>query len=427
MADTAGIAARPQLVAGDFHALPFEADSFDLIYISSAIHHTWKYETVISELQRVLAPGGLLLLLNEPCHRECCFYAFRTNRPANFTKLESALNDLGVIRTFAEPYLGSRPETLFGMIENQTIPLRLLLDLLNSNTKIIRLVLTPEHCMGDLEKFWLDSRQKGPENLSNAIESTLVERRATAMQYFDDVAEGMQFHLPSPEQLGPFAKRIAKSLCSLPPVSDQETFRTALSEIFGAAVQIVAEKPNGQLHRPNHILKGGFEKKGDIIYAFNDRIRRILLHDCSLLPDIQAADQNEIANFFPADCWQFSAHGAEQGKPIVTLILKSQPGRFNIPPCTQKLLFVLRYHCAVPEGRHVRIRIQHLDRQLYLQRIWQSESLLWVTLLPSTNSIIVLDLLREVIAPNGECELNAEGLAIAFAAAFPVELKYLTS
>jgi hypothetical protein len=174
-------------------------------------------------------------------------------------------------------------------------------------------------------------------------------------------------------------------------------------------------------------LKGGFEKKGDIIYAFNDRIRRILLHDCSLLPDIQAADQNEIANFFPADCWQFSAHGAEQGKPIVTLILKSQPGRFNIPPCTQKLLFVLRYHCAVPEGRHVRIRIQHLDRQLYLQRIWQSESLLWVTLLPSTNSIIVLDLLREVIAPNGECELNAEGLAIAFAAAFPVELKYLTS
>lgn len=63
--------------------------------------------------------------------------------------------------------------------------------------------------MGDLEKFWLDSRQKGPENLSNAIESTLVERRATAMQYFDDVAEGMQFHLPSPEQLGPFAKRIA--------------------------------------------------------------------------------------------------------------------------------------------------------------------------------------------------------------------------
>jgi hypothetical protein len=408
-------------VAGDFHALPFEADSFDLIYISSAIHHTWKYEIVISELQRVLAPGGLLLLLNEPCHRECCFYAFRTNRPANFTKFERALNDLGVIRTFAEPYPGSRPETLFGMIENQMIPLRRLLDLLNSNTKITKLVLTPGDCMGELEKLWLESRHKGPENLSNIIESTLTERRARAMQYFDDVAEGMQFHLPSLEQLGPFAKQIAQSVCSLPPVSDQETFRTALSEIFGAAVQIVAEKPNGQLHRPNHILKGGFEKKGDIIYAFNDRIRRILLHDCSLLPDIQAADQNEIANFFPADCWHFSAQGAEQGRPIVTLMLKSQPGRFNIPPCRQKLLIVLRYHCAVPEGRHVRIRIEHLDRQLYRNEIWQSESLLWVAILPSANDVTGLDLFREVTGPNGEYESNSQGLAIAFVGAFPVD------
>jgi hypothetical protein len=48
-------------------------------------------------------------------------------QPANFTKFERALNDLGVIRTFAEPYPGSRPETLFGMIENQMIPLRRLL------------------------------------------------------------------------------------------------------------------------------------------------------------------------------------------------------------------------------------------------------------------------------------------------------------
>ena len=421
MADTAGISARPQLVAGDFHALPFEADSFDLIHISSAIHHTWKYEIVISELQRVLAPGGLLLLLNEPCHRECCFYAFRTNRPANLTKFERALNDLGVIRTFAEPYPGSRPETLFGMIENQMIPLRRLLDLLNSKTKITKLVLTPGDCMGELEKFWLDSRHKGPENLSNIIESTLAERRATAMQYFDDVAEGMQFHLPSPEQLRPFAQQIAQSLCNLPSVSDQERFRTALSEIFGAAVQIIVEKPNGQAHRRNPALQDGFEKKGGIVYAFNDRIRRILLHDCSLLPDIQAADENEIANFFPADCWKFSAQGAEQGRPIVTLMLKSQPGRFNIPPCQQKLLIVLRYHCAVPEGGHVRIRIQHRDRQLYLERIWQSESLLWVAILPSANDVTGLDLFREVTGPNGEYESNSQGLAIAFVGAFPVD------
>ena len=322
MAETAGIPVRPELVAGDFHDLPFEAGSFDLVYISSAIHHTWKYDVVISELQRVLAPAGLLLLLNEPCHRECCFYAFRTNRPANFTKFERVLNDLGVIRTFAEPYPGSRPETLFGMIENQMIPLRRLLDLLNSNTKIIKLVLTPEDCMGELENFWLDSRHKGPENLSNIIESTLAERRATALQYFDDVAEGMRFHLPSREQLRPFAQQIAQSLCSLPPVSDQETFRIALSEIFGAAVQIIVEKPNGPARRRSPALRGGLETKCGIVYAFNDRIRRILLHECSLLPDVQTSDKKEIMNFFPADCWQFSVEEVKQGESYCHLNVK---------------------------------------------------------------------------------------------------------
>lgn len=421
MADTAGIRARPQLVAGDFHALPFEADSFDVVYIASAIHHTWKYEVVISELQRVLAPGGLLMLLNEPCHRLCCFYGFRTSRPASFSKFESVLNDLDIIRTFAEPYLGSRPETLFGMIENQTIPLRRLLDLLNSDTKVIKLKLTPEDCMGDLEKFWLDNRSKGPDFLSDIIESTLRERRADAMKHFDKVAEGMQLYLPSPGQLQPFAKRVAQALCSLPPDSDQEGFRTALSEIFGAAVQIIAEKPNRQFDRPNQTLKGGFEKKDDVIYAFDDRIRRILLCDRSLLPDLQVATESEIATFFPTDHWQYTARNAEEGRPITTLGLNSQSARIKIPGCGHKLLLVLRYYCVVPEQCDVRIRIQHLDRQLYLERIWQSESLLCVALLPATNDIIVLDLFREVSAANGKPELTSGGLALAFIGAFQIE------
>jgi hypothetical protein len=241
------------------------------------------------------------------------------------------------------------------------------------------------------------------------------------MKHFDDVAKGMHFHLPSLDKLQPFAKRVAQALCSLPPASDQEAFRTALSEIFGAAVQIVAEKSNGQLHRPKHTLKGGFEKEDGIIYAFDDGIRRILLHEGSLLPDIQVANEGEIANFFPADRWQYTARVAEEGRSIITLALKSQPGRIKIPGCGHKLLLVLRYYCMVPAHRNVRVQIQHLDQQLYLQQIWQSESLLCIALLPSTNDVIVLDLLREVIAPNGEGELNSEGLEVAFIGAFQIE------
>jgi SAM-dependent methyltransferase len=401
--------------------LPFENGSFDLIYISSALHHTWDFAKVISELQRVLAPGGLLLLFNEPCHRQCCFYAFRTNRPSKFTQFESALDRLGVIRTFAEPNLGSRPETLFGMIENQMIPLRRLLDLLNSDTNIVQLVLTPEHYMGDLETCWLNSRDKGPGELSNIIESTLASRRAEAMQYFDNVAKAMEFHLPSPDQLHPFATRIARALCDLPPVASQEPFRIALSEIFGAAVQIVAEKPNHGSRRPTHTLKNGFEKRGGITYAFDEHIRRILLDDCSLLPDIQVAGETEITKFFPAECWRYGVRRFEDGHRMVDLGLRSQPGRFRIPACRHELLFVLRYHSMVPEHSRVRIRIRHRDQDLYLQEIWQSGTFLCVTLLQPANEVTVLEFIREIITPSGQCELKSGGVEVVFAGAFEIE------
>lgn len=421
MAKADGIAAQPRLVAGDFHVLPFEANSFDVVYICSAIHHTWKYDVVISELQRVLAPGGLLLVLNEPCHRQCCFYGFRTNRPTGFTKFESILNDLGILRTFAEPYLGSRPETLFGMIENQAMPLQHLLELFNSTTRIVDLVLTPETCLGELERSWIENRHLDSESLANIIERDLVERRVEALQHFDEMAKGMQFNLPELSQLQPLAQEVARALCKLPPESDGRQFRIGLSEIFGAAVQLVAEKPAGQVHRPEKDLREAFEEKDGIIYAFDSRIRRLLLHDSSVVPDIQIASEKEIAQFFPPDCWQYCARIADEGSRIVTLALVAQSGRIIIPGGQRPLLIVLRYSCVVPEHRHVRIRIRQLERELYLQKLWQFESLLWVAVLPSTSDPTVLDVVREVVAPNGESELNSEGFEVAFAGAFQIE------
>jgi hypothetical protein len=59
-------------------------------------------------------------------------------------------------------------------------------------------------------------------------------------------------------------------------------------------------------------LNDRFETKDDVIYTFDDRIRKILLHDSSLLPDIQVASEGEIADFFPADYWQYTARDASQ-------------------------------------------------------------------------------------------------------------------
>ena len=68
----------------------------------------------------------------------------------------------------------------------------------------------------------------------------------------------------------------------------------------------------------------------------------------------------------------------------------------------------------------MRIRIEHLGRQLYLERIWRSESLLWMAILPPANDVTEIDLFREVAGPNGQYESNPKGLAIAYVSAFPL-------
>lgn len=55
------IPCEPLVIAGDFHALPFPAESFRLIF-SNAFDHCLFPGIFASEAQRVLEPGGLALL-----------------------------------------------------------------------------------------------------------------------------------------------------------------------------------------------------------------------------------------------------------------------------------------------------------------------------------------------------------------------------
>lgn len=65
--------ARPRLAAaggagvrGDAAALPFAAAGFDLVAVNSFLHHVYDPAAVLAEVDRVLRPGGYVVLAHEP-------------------------------------------------------------------------------------------------------------------------------------------------------------------------------------------------------------------------------------------------------------------------------------------------------------------------------------------------------------------------
>jgi len=50
---------------GDATALPFEAGSFDLVCCARILHHVGRPECVVAEMNRVLEPGGTMLVVDQ--------------------------------------------------------------------------------------------------------------------------------------------------------------------------------------------------------------------------------------------------------------------------------------------------------------------------------------------------------------------------
>ncbi len=57
---------RCRLVRGDAGSLQFRGESFDLVTVNSFLHHVCDYRSVLREIDRVLRPGGYLVLAHEP-------------------------------------------------------------------------------------------------------------------------------------------------------------------------------------------------------------------------------------------------------------------------------------------------------------------------------------------------------------------------
>ena len=400
----AGVTSHPdavRLIAADFHKLPFENDSFDLVFMSASLHHTWRWQTVLAEIQRVVAPRGLLILNQEPSARSCCFYRFRSNRIDQFTPFEKHLHEVGILRTIAEPFIGSRPETVFGMIENQTIQLSELIELLEGPTEIVENDVSPEATMSHVDQAWVSLAAESPGKTAETIRMHLASLCQEAESHLDPISQGLGFSLPRPEEVEKMSLRVSGQLLALTEKESEAEYRLALSGIFGATANFVVRK-RGTKHKPaiGKLRQSGAWESGKngrlrsldcfsrkqrsvapddsgipvhdgVFYAFGPEIARLLIQPLSLLPSIQIAAPEAVHKVFDPTCWYLYSD------EISTLTLFRQPGRMTLPATRGSPFLILRFYgLPAQENRCSLVSVWSNGARVFSYQVWQEESFL---------------------------------------------------
>lgn len=374
-------------VAVDFHDLPFADASFDVVYISSALHHTLRWGVVLRELMRVTARGGILIMQNEPCQRDFCFYKFPTNRPHAFRPIETLLEQQGVLKTIGEPFIGSRPESLFGMIENQKMPITDILAGLRVDGQIIDIAIDSDCCLSEFDRSLLRApRHSGA--LAVRIELDLLECVRAASAVIDATDAALGIRMPTDADIAAMAKVASERIVGLPSV-DSPDYPVALAALFGGALTVVVRKMNGS-ERPlvqGDPLYPGATRKG-IAVSYPPKLTKVLDLAHDLVPDIQIADAAELQQHFPGSEWTMYGNA-----DLRYLILNGTVGTIRLRQSTAKGIFVvlLRVY-ANPVNCPFRLQLLVGDTEIAGTEVYQQDSFLLRGQLPGLDGDSVLTL-----------------------------------
>lgn len=379
MIDEGGL--KVDLVAGDFHKLPFVDGYFDVVYVFAALHHAADYLQVVKELQRVLTPNGLLFLFQEPIKRDACFYKFRTNRSYKYTNFEKALAEDGLLTTVAEPHPGSRDEILFGMIENQEIPLQVFVDSLTTDCDPLEIAPSYKGKIGELGLCWLKwgNESPSPYVLSQRISDDFRKRLSKLRPALDWVALGLGFSLPDENEIENLSGCIAKSIMALPSDSDSQEYHLQAACLFGGVLKFVGQKRRGatchgteRINRNKYLAQ--YPVEFGIKMTFPETVRSVLNQSKSCIPRLDSSNEAELRDIFPENDWSFEL----QNNGFFALTLINEIGEINLPTAGE-ILFVLRINFLLPgvnEKTPYCFRLSNHSKEFYWQ-VFQEEAILY--------------------------------------------------
>lgn len=351
-----GFTGKHAAAAGDFHDLPFPDGSFDLVFVASAVHHTWRPWIVMQEMLRVCRPGGIVHLENEPVGRDACLYAFRGNRSDSLTAYEAELERLGLTRTVTGPFGGTRSEQLFGMVENDRMPLWFYEDTLGKAGAFRELNLDSQIVMTDLEHWMLDKS-------AVEIAKRLLEGVSEAAHSFSEMDRLAGFSVPGADQIWPLAYRIERALKE--PLTERSK-----AMLFGAALRATLVKDGDPDGAGKPLFSRPMREAHEV---FIDR------------PDSTSFDI-QFENILPADA--FPASDWESFDEPIGQVIANRSSDNRIAPPPHDGVMVLRVYSIAGDTPYF-FSVEVGDRLVYSHCVAVSESHLAKFMIMKGEAVVV--------------------------------------
>lgn len=349
-----GLKQKVRMVASDFHSLPFDNSEFDLVYMSGAIHHCKNPTIIFNEVARILKKSGLFYLINEPCKRELSLYEFNCNRiggGAGITLFEKFLYDSGFLGVFSYPVDGGRPEDLFGMTENWSIPLSTFTKEQSSHFELLDEKYEPTP-LTEQEEQLVACTKGDPNEFKEKILNTITTIRDDAKKYLKEKEILMGFSLPSDSKIQELAERNSQIFCENDNTLHGSTVERnkILSMIFGGRVTCLYKK----IAEPSHSTKlcalpNLPQSTGEYLVPMKDG-EFVLDLSASVLHNIQETPWDLLKNNYPSQDWE---HIIESDGKIVSLLNRKNIAYVKINKTIINGILLIRYYAIEIEAPYI--------------------------------------------------------------------------
>lgn len=224
----------PVRVAGDAAHLPFRDGSLRFVMTYQTLSQFMDIEKIFVEIKRVLAPGGVFLLAEEPLLRQLSLRLYRAPYYNLMKPWEKKLYDNGLLGYLVKDVIGADQEESFGIRQNHSMYLKDWDRLIKKHFVAQEYELfVPERGWGEkIVKDRAGSAWKAAHLLGGTL-AAICRKEGTLPDTFPDMAD-FEMYLQCPDCQGSFRKEATGNLvcrmCGYRAPVEDETYTILTTE-----------------------------------------------------------------------------------------------------------------------------------------------------------------------------------------------------